>query len=237
MSPINYGSIHTGTLSGKDVESWTSDEVASFLQSKDHIANYGAVFRSNRIDGTVAYRLTDRDLQSMGIDLIGDRHRILAALEDLKKAKEQTDRERILWVGHEELHWSWFDRAHRTWCGLCREDPEEYTLRFNYLDIQRTKTNRCCGIFTCCFGNSYHTDTIDLCNVDDVDVDGVPPPFLLECFCCAIPHEYVRINVSDHETHHPEGATVLKLKKHVGQEVKRKIQNQVEIMQKMERGS
>jgi hypothetical protein len=74
-------------------------------------------------------------------------------------------------------------------------------------------------------------------NVDDVDVDGVPPPCLLECFCCASSQEHVLVNVRSHETHHPEGAWVLKLHKGIGQEVKRKIQNQVEIMQQMERGT
>ena len=231
-----YKNARTNTLlTDKNIESWSSNDVASYLQSKERIANYGALFESHQIDGSVAHRLTDEDLKSMGINMIGDRHRILAALEEFKKAKEQTDRERILWTGREELYWSWVDGYYQTWGGLCRGDPEEYTLRFNYLDIKRPDYNRCFGSFKCCFGHSYHIDTIDLCNVDDVDVDGVPPPFFLECCCCASPQEFVRVNVRSHETHHPEGAQILKLKKGVGQEVKRKIQNQVEIMQLMER--
>jgi len=228
---------HTPLLSGKGVESWSSDEVAYYLQSKEKIANYGAVFRTHGIDGSVAHRLTDKDLESMGIKMIGDRHRILEALEDLKSAKEQNDREKVVWVGQEELYWSWFDWCRRTWFGLCREDREGYTLRFNYLDIQRPKYNRCCGSFKCCFGHSYSIDTIDLCNVDDVDIYGVSPPFFLECFCCANSREYVQINTRNHETHHREDMKILKLRKGIGMEAKRKIQNQVEVMQTMERGT
>jgi hypothetical protein len=146
----------------KKFELWSSSEVASYLQTKESISNYGSLFESHKIDGSIAHRLTDENLKSIGVTAIGDRHRILAALEEFKKEKQQTDRERILWSGREVLYWSTVDGCWKTCCGLFREDREEYTLRFNYLDIKRPDYNRCFGSFKCCFGHKYHIETIDL---------------------------------------------------------------------------
>ena len=148
-------------LANKNFTKWSASEVASYLQTKEGLENYAELFQSHKIDGSVAHRLTDDDLKDMGIQAIGDRHRIISALETMKKAKDQKDRELILWQGEEVLYWSCCDGCCTTCCGLCTDDPEKYTLRSNYLEIQRPDYNRC-GAMKCCFGHSYQIDSIDL---------------------------------------------------------------------------
>ena len=68
-------------------------------------------------------------------------------------------------------------------------------------------------------------------NVRDVELEGVPPPCVQQCFCCAKSQEHVRVNLSEPKN----GCELLRLKKGEGQDVSRKIKNQVEVMQVMER--
>ena len=68
-------------------------------------------------------------------------------------------------------------------------------------------------------------------NVKDVNVDGIPPPCMDECCCGATTQEHVHILVANKKGIQP----VLRLHKPIGQEASRKLKNQVEIMQMMER--
>ena len=213
-----------------DFTKWTTAEVSAFIQSKKEIGNYAEMFYKHKIDGAIAHRLSDSDLKEMGVFAIGDRHRIMMALEQLKGAKEQKDREKILWKGEETLYWSSCHRCCSTCCYMCNEDLEAYTLRYNYLEIRRPDLNRC-GPIKCCFGHSYQIDTIDLSNVRDVDLEGVPPPCIQQCCCCAKEQEHVRVNLLEPKN----GCELMRLQKGDGQVVSRKLKNQVEIMQVMER--
>lgn len=213
-----------------DFTTWSSLEVTAYIQSKEQIGNYAEMFQKHKIDGTIAHRLTDSDLKEMGVFAIGDRHRILSALEKLRMAKDQKDRERILWQGEEILYWSCCHKCCSTCCFMCTEDLEAYTLRANFLEIRRPDYNKC-GSIKCCFGHSYQIDTVDLSNVRDVELEGVPPPCLQQCLCCAKSQEHVRVNLSEPKN----GCELLRLRKGEGQDVSRKIKNQVEVMQVMER--
>ena len=75
----------------------------------------------------------------------------------------------------------------------------------------------------------YHIDNVDLSNVTDADVKGVPPNCCQQC-CCGHTQEHIYVKANG-------GAEtkVLKLPKEEGAAVSRKILNQVEIMQRMER--
>jgi hypothetical protein len=66
--------------------------------------------------------------------------------------------------------------------------------------------------------------------IQDVDIEGVPPPCFLQCFCGAKTQEHIKIQTSNDNHEH-----VLKLEQGTGQEVSRMIKNQVEVMQRMER--
>lgn len=218
------------SLVDTDFTKWTTAEVSAFIHSKKEIGNYAEMFQKHKIDGSIAHRLTDSDLKEMGVFAIGDRHRIMAALESLQTAKQQKDREKILWKGEETLYWTSCHRCCSTCCFMCTEDLEAYTLRSNYLEIKRPDYNKC-GPWKCCFGHSYQIDTIDLSNVRDVDLEGVPPPCIQQCCCCAKEQEHVRVNLTE-----PKNACeLMRLQKGEGQEVSRKLKNQVEVMQMMER--
>ena len=152
---------NNNNLVDTDFTKWSSLEVTAYIQSKEKIGNYAEMFQKHKIDGTIAHNLTDSDLKEMGVVAIGDRHRILSALGDLRRAKEQIDREKILWRGDETMYWSGCHKCCSTCCYVCTEDREEYTLRSNFLEIKRPDYNKC-GSIKCCFGHSYTIDTIDL---------------------------------------------------------------------------
>lgn len=214
----------------KNFSEWSPREVAQYLTKKEKLEDYTEVFEKNKIDGTIAFRLTDAELKDMGIGAIGDRHRILSAFETMGKAKSQKDREKILWEGTEVLYWTCCDKGFKTCCGICSDDHETYILRNNFLEINRPDYNKC-GAIRCCYGHKYEIDTVDLSNIAGVQVEGIPPPCIQQCCCCAKAQEHIRINL-----HTPEkGFEILKLKKGVGENVSRKIKNQVEVMQVMER--
>jgi len=78
----------------KNFTKWSSNEIAAFIQSRENLGNYAELFQKHKIDGAVAHRLTDADLKEMGVVAVGDRHRILGALESLRHAKSQQDREK-----------------------------------------------------------------------------------------------------------------------------------------------
>lgn len=148
-------------LVDKKFTQWSSSEVAAYMQSKEQIGNYAELFQKHKIDGSIAHRLSHADLKEMGIVAVGDRHRVMSALEGLRRAKEQKDRETVLWQGEEVMYWSCGHKCAKTCCGCCSEDKTYYTLRANFLEMRRPDINKC-GAIKCCFGHSYKIDTVDL---------------------------------------------------------------------------
>jgi hypothetical protein len=212
-----------------DFTEWTSGQVAEYLKTKTEIeTDLIELLQTEKVDGKVIHRLTDQDLQTMGIETVGDRHRIMAAIETLSKAKQAKDREKVLWEGQEVLYSSCLDEMCGSCCGCCPDDPETYRLLYNHLEIKAQNKKRC-GPCKCCYGHSYEIDNVDLSHVKDVDLQGIPPSCCAQFFCGAKVREHVQIKVDDH----PE--VTLKLYKGDGEAVSRKIRNQVEVMQMMER--
>lgn len=211
---------------------WTSLELANYLNSKGGVDHkYTELFISNHITGAIAPNLTDENLKEMGIKIVGDRIRIQQVLQQLKTAQQQEEREQVLWTGKEMLFQSCFHGCFATCCGCCPQDPDLYTLRNNHLEIKKVKPFRLgplpCG---CCCDASYDIDNIDLSEINDTDVKGVPPGCCHQMCCRAVTQEHVLIT-----TNQSKEPKVMKLRKDVGQDVARKIKNQVEIMQRMER--
>lgn len=104
-------------LLDENFEKWTPEELADYIQRRESIGNYAELFRDQKIDGSIAHSITDDDLKEMGVSAIGDRKRICEALESLKQAKHQKDREKVLWVGREEMYWGGCDKCWQTCCG------------------------------------------------------------------------------------------------------------------------
>ena len=148
-------------LADKNFTKWSSTEVAAYIQSKEGIGNYAELFQKHKIDGSIAHRMTDNDLKEMGVAAIGDRHRILGALESLQKAKAQQDREKIIWEGDEVVFWSCWDKCWKTGCGFCPYDLAHFRLRSAHLEITRPDYNRI-GKCMLCWGHSETVENIDL---------------------------------------------------------------------------
>jgi SAM domain (Sterile alpha motif) len=214
----------------KNFEEWSAQELALYFKQKTDLdSNYAELLEKQKVDGKVAPQLTEEDLKQMGIDTVGDRKRVMAAIETLKKAKAMNDRSKVLWEGEEVMYISCWQWCCETCCGCCPQDPEIYTLLYNHLSIKKPNKNRC-GPCVCCCGHSYEIDNIDLSNIQDVDVEGIPPPCIQQCCCGAKTQEHLKIQTSNDSER-----IILKLQKGTGQEVARKIKNQVEVMQRMER--
>lgn len=149
-------------LVNADFESWSAAQLAAYFKEKTDLdGNYAELLEKQKVDGKVIHSITEDDLKSMGIDTIGDRKRVMAAIHTLKKAKDTKDRTKVLWQGKEVLYLSCWDQCCTTCCGCCPQDPEEYTLYYNHMEIKRPDKNRC-GPFMCCCGHSYQIDNIDI---------------------------------------------------------------------------
>lgn len=213
-------------MSDVPFEKWNSQQLADYVSSKG-LGDYSEMMMENNITGQVAHRLTDSDLTEMGITKVGDRLKMMQALESLKKAQQQQKREQVLWEGKEVLYFSCWDKACSTCCGCCPDDPSTYKLTSTHLEIKTVEQFRI-GPITCCCGHSYEIDNVDLSGINDADVKGVPPSCWQQC-CCGATQEHVCIKTSS------EGDKILKLPEGEGQTVARTIKNQVEVMQRMER--
>ena len=206
---------------------WTAIQLSEYLRSKG-LGDYAELFLNNNVTGSVAHRLTEANLKEMGVSKVGDRLAIMQALETLRKAKKLQEREKVIWTGTEQLYFSRYDALCSTCCGCCPDDPAQYKLMTNHLEIKTQQPNRC-GPCKFCWGHAYEIDNIDLSEIRDVDMQGVSPTCFNACCCCGAPQEHLRLTTG------AEGEKVLRLKKGQGTDLQRKIKNQVEQMQVMER--
>jgi len=208
---------------------WTPDKVAAYLKTKE-CGQYAELFLKHNVDGSVVHTLKDTDLKEMGIATLGDRYKVVAAINGLKEARAQKDREKILCEGTEALYFGWCDQCQKTTCFSTIMDTEKYILRYNFLEIRRPEAKRV-GRWRLCFGNSYKTITVDLSNISNVELDMIPPPCFDKFICGAKGFDKVIVNLSTPQN----GFEVLQLQRGEGEFMKRKLMNQVEIMQVMER--
>ena len=235
-----------------DWRNWTAVELAEYLRIQYGMDDYSEVFAHNHITGLVAPNLREDNLKDMGIAILGDRIRLLQALQTLRFCQDMQQHEAILWQGQQQqqvLHGSCcLYRA--MLCGCCSSEPDSYTLRSNSLEIKTVLPNQC-GPVLCCTGchcccccrlcePSYEIDTIELWQVVQVHVQGVPPSCCAALCCCAQTYEQVHVYTRESETSSTCGAgaseRILVLPQNHGQEIARRIEYQVErTVQRMER--
>jgi len=224
-------SKNRGSAWMKDTENfaqWDEQQMASYLRAKADLGDYYEMIVKHKVTGEVAPRLSDSDMKEMGVTSIGDRKRFAKALEDLQREHRKQAREKVLWEGREELWFSCWEACCGTCCGCCPQDPSQYKLTGTHLTIKKVYPCRC-GPIRCCCGTEYHVDNVDLTHIVDADLKGHPPPCCQQIFCCAKGQDHVRIKTTS------DGNKILKLKKGQGELVSRKILNQVEEAQKIER--
>ena len=135
---------------------------------------------------------------------------------------------KLLWEAKEVLWFNSFEGCVNTCCHLCPEDPSTYKLTNNHLKIKTVKPLRIGPIRLCCC-KEYSVNNIDLTNIDDVDMDGIPAPFLLQCLCCASGKEVIEIEAG------AEGTLKIITAEGEGDAISGLIMNQVEESQQIER--
>merc|ERR1712043_92675 len=86
-----------------------------------------------------------------------------------------------------------------------------------------------CGPIRCCCGHEYSVDNIDLTHVTSVDVEGTSPPCCQLIFCCGQTVDKIEIKTT------VEGDKILTLQKGEGETFSKKVLNQIEEAQQMER--
>lgn len=213
-------------------QSWTTTELCNYLKKRIpdmKTTNYDEIFIEQKIDGSIIHRLNDKDLQDMGITILGDRHRILHELEQLQKVIENQQRDLILWEGDEVLYFNCIQGCIRTCCGCCPNDPDHYKLTNSTLTIISNSFCRC-GPMKCCFGHETMIDNIDLSHVYDVDLKITSPTCTQAC-CCGTKQATIIVMAK------PEGKKQLTVRGTMGHDVTNKIRHQVETVQKMDRGN
>jgi hypothetical protein len=211
-----------------DFENWTVSQMSDYFRSKTtDLGDYSELFEKHKIDGKIAHRLKDGDLKEMGIDSVGDRLRIIQEIEKIQQAQVQKNREKVVWEGKEKLYFNGFEKCVSTCCGCCPDDPSTFKLTGTHLVITTVNPLRC-GPFPCCYGTKYEIDHVDLSTISDADVKGVPPSCWQAC-CCGATQEHVHVKTDSGET------KILRLPMEEGSVVGRKILNQMEVAQRMER--
>jgi hypothetical protein len=125
-------------------------------------------------------------------------------------------------------HDSHFPRCYTYTGGCCPDDPSQYSLTGTHLVIRTVQPQRCGPIRCCCVGVEYDVDNIDLTHVTDADVRGERAPCTQEICCCAKALDVINIKSTD-------GEKQIRLHMGEGEAVSRKILNQVEEAQKIER--
>ena len=135
---------------------------------------------------------------------------------------------KIIWSGKEQL---WFDKCEgclNTCCGIFPEDPSTYKMTNNHLKVKSVFPTRCGPVRLCCC-NQYKSNNIDLTQIQDIDMENIPPPVLQQIFCCANGKEVLDITIADQES------VFITVAQGEGETVSSLILNQVEESQMIER--
>lgn len=209
------------------IEKWTPNDVADYFESEG-LSDYRELLTHHKISGIVAPQLTDADLKDVGIDIVGDRCRFRHVIKSMSRRARAIQRNKVIWEGKERL---WFDKCEgcvNTCGGFCPEDPSLYKLTNNHLKIKTVEPCRVGPVRMCCC-NKYNHNNVDLSQVKDVDMNGVPAPFCQKCFCCADGKEVIDIEIENQAT------VFLTVGENEGEGIMNMILNQIEESQMIER--
>lgn len=207
-------------------EMWTAEKVGDYFASKG-LEDYKEVLTYHKISGRVLPQLTDIDLKDMGIEIVGDRCRFRELTKSMSRMARQVQRTKVIWKGKEQLWFSKCEGCCQTCCFLCPDDPSIYTLTNSHLRVKDVTPFRLGRMkFMCC--HEYKINNIDLSQVDDVDMHGVPAPFCQECFCCGNGKEILEVKYNNEYVH-------ITLGKDQGSKIHELLLNQVEEAQLMDR--
>jgi hypothetical protein len=213
------------TIEGYD--SWGPEQLAEYFGTVG-LGDYYEPVVKHKLTGKLAPLVTDQDLKDMGIKVVGDRLRFRQVIKSFARKARIQERTKVLWKGEERLYWSWFDWCLETGCGCCPTNPSTYKLSSNHLKARVAEPGRCGPVKLCCC-YSYATNNVDLSQVSDVDVQGVPAPWAKRVFCCAYGKDVISVSFDR------DKILLMPLKSGLGEKVSSLIMNQIEEAQVMER--
>jgi hypothetical protein len=176
-----------------DYNSWSAEQLASYF-AKHGLGAYSQSIQQHKITGKLAPLLSDLDLKEMGIKCIGDRLRFRMLIDHLKRKVRHEIRSRCKWEGQERIFFSDTMADICTCWGFCPVDPSVYKLMSNHIKIKTVHPLRCGPVRLCCC-HEYKISNVDLTNVADVDVNGVPAPCCERILCCALGKDILDIEI------------------------------------------
>lgn len=194
MSQLSYRVDKANPSDIHDYDKWTPEQLANFF-SKTGLGQYHEVFLRHRISGRLAPLLTNEQLKEMGIQIVGDRLRILAIAQAFSHKARYDKRTKSLWEGTEQLYFTDCFKFCCTAGGCCPDDPSTYKLTSNHLRVKTVEPSRIGPVKLCCC-YQYSIDNVDLSKVDDVDIMGEPAPCCQRVLCCAPGRDHVVITTS-----------------------------------------
>lgn len=206
---------------------WGPEKLAAYF-GKVGLGGYDEVVMKHKLTGELAPFVTDGDLKDMGIKIVGDRLRFRQVIRNMTKKARVQERSKVIWSGEERLYWSCFDWSYNTCCGCSPIDPSTYKLSSNHFKAKIAEPGRCGPVKVCCC-YSYQTNNIDLSQITDVDVNGVPAPCCQRVCCCAYGKDIINVSYDRDKT------LLITLRSGEGDDVSEQILNQVEEAQVMER--
>uniref|UniRef100_A0A6S8T5V4 SAM domain-containing protein n=1 Tax=Chaetoceros debilis TaxID=122233 RepID=A0A6S8T5V4_9STRA len=172
---------------------WSPKQLSEYL-TRQGLGEYSECIVKHKISGKLAPLLSELDLKEMGITCIGDRLRFRLLVENLKRRARSHNRTRCIWEGEERVFYSAGMEIICTCFGCCPTDPSTYKLMSNFIKIKTVRPLRIGRLRLCCC-NQYTVNNVDLTNVADVDVNGVPAPCCERILCCAPGKDIVDIEI------------------------------------------
>lgn len=162
--------------------SWGAENVASYFTAKGY-GEYASLWVEHKITGERAVLLTPRDIEQMGVRLIGDRLGIQKELRILKSAARQGRRNQVIAQYRQAYDGSCIEQAFvASLCKCCLPwEPDLYTLSSSTLKVRSYHVERCCGKRCWCMGGQWETDSINLDRIVDIDT----AVSVKGCACCA----------------------------------------------------
>eukprot|EP00408_Alexandrium_pacificum_P041069 CAMPEP_0171261210 /NCGR_PEP_ID=MMETSP0790-20130122/55871_1 /TAXON_ID=2925 /ORGANISM="Alexandrium catenella, Strain OF101" /LENGTH=230 /DNA_ID=CAMNT_0011729599 /DNA_START=102 /DNA_END=794 /DNA_ORIENTATION=+ len=156
----------------ENILEWTAEDVAKYFTSKGYGA-YAELWVKHRVNGDRMVMLQPKDIQDMGVTLVGDRIGIQKELRAFKGQARLADRNKVLCQYKQAYPGSDCQRAmyDSVWKCCFPREADMYILTSTLLKIRKYHVRRLVGAVKCggCLGGDWEHDTIPLDKITDVD--------------------------------------------------------------------
>jgi len=156
----------------ENILEWTAEDVAKHFTSKGY-GEYAELWKQHRVSGDRAVMLQPKDIQDMGVTLVGDRIGIQKELRGFKGQARMADRNKVLCQHTQayegsECHRAMYDSVLKH---CFPREPDKYILTNTLLKIRKYHIRRLVGAIKCggCLGGDWEHENIPLDKIIDVD--------------------------------------------------------------------